>query len=226
MKNILVVEDEPFIRDELVFLLENAGYKTDKIVDFRETSQQILAYKPDLLILDLNLPEESGFQICKTIKSKSSIPILFLTSREHLKDELLAFKLGGDEYLTKPFRKERLLARVENLLKIYEGKKGLIRRGNLLLDTKTHTLYAGDKAVLLSQNHGILLEVLFSCDNRVATKQELSMKLWNTTDFIDENALQVNITRLKKVLKDENIPLNIKAVRGFGYILEGEDNEK
>lgn len=226
MKHILVVEDEPFIRDELVFLLENAGYKTDKIVDFRETSQQILAYKPDLLVLDLNLPEESGFQICKTIKSKSSIPILFLTSREQLKDELLAFKLGGDEYLTKPFRKERLLARVENLLKIYEGRKDLIKRDNLLLDTKTHTLYAGDKTVLLSQNHGILLEVLFSCDNRMATKQELSMKLWNTTDFIDENALQVNITRLKKVLKEENIPLNIKAIRGFGYILEREDNEK
>lgn len=220
MKHILIIEDEPLIRDEIVILLEKAGYQVGKITDFKETTKQVQRYETDLIILDLNLPGETGFQICKNLKTKSSIPILVLTSREQLKDEIYALKLGADEYLTKPFRKERLLARIENLLKRYEGRKNLLEKDNFLLDRNTYTLYIDGNSILLPQNQGKLLEALLTTDDNVVTKEDLSMKLWNTTEFIDENALQVNITRLKKVMKEVGIAFQVKSVRGIGYKLE------
>lgn len=220
MKHILVVEDEALIRDEIVILLEKAGYKVDKITDFKDTTNQILGYETDLIILDLNLPGEIGFQICKNLKAKRSVPILVLTSREQLKDELHALKLGADEYLTKPFRKERLLARIENILKRYEGRNTLLETNNFLLDRNTYTLYINGNSILLPQNQGKLLETFLTSDNNVVTKEELSMKLWNTTEFIDENALQVNIARLKKVMKEASVPFQVQSVRGIGYKLE------
>lgn len=220
MKHILIIEDEPLIRDEIVILLEKAGYQVGKITDFKETTKQVQRYETDLIILDLNLPGETGFQICKNLKTKSSIPILVLTSREQLKDEIYALKLGADEYLTKPFRKERLLARIENLLKRYEGRNNLLEKDNFLLDRNTYTLYIDGNSILLPQNQGKLLEALLTTDDNVVTKEDLSMKLWNTTEFIDENALQVNITRLKKVMKEVGIAFQVKSVRGIGYKLE------
>lgn len=220
MKHILVIEDEPLIRDEIVILLEKAGYQVDKITDFKETTKQVQRYETDLIILDLNLPGETGFQICKNLKTKSSIPILVLTSREQLKDEIYALKLGADEYLIKPFRKERLLARIENLLKRYEGRNNLLEKDNFLLDRNTYTLYIDGNSILLPQNQGKLLEALLTTDDNVVTKEDLSMKLWNTTKFIDENTLQVNITRLKKVMKEVGIAFQVKSVRGIGYKLE------
>ena len=226
MKHILVIEDDSLIRNEIVILLEKAGYQVDEITDFKDTTQQAMKYDVDLILLDLNLPGESGFQICKNLKAKESIPILILTSRDRLNDEIHALKLGADEYLTKPFRKERLLARIENILKRYEGRNNLLEKNNFLLDRNTYTLYIKGNSVLLPQNQGKLLEVFLTSDHEVVTKEELSMKLWNTTKFIDENALQVNITRLKKVMNESGITLKVKSVRGIGYKLtEVEQDE-
>lgn len=226
MKHILVIEDDSLIRNEIVILLEKAGYQVDEITDFKDTTQQAMKYDVDLILLDLNLPGESGFQICKNLKAKESIPILILTSRDRLNDEIHALKLGADEYLTKPFRKERLLARIENILKRYEGRNNLLEKDNFLLDRNTYTLYINGNSVLLPQNQGKLLEVFLTSDHEVVTKEELSMKLWNTTKFIDENALQVNITRLKKVMNESGVTLKVKSVRGIGYKLtEVEQDE-
>jgi len=226
MKHILVIEDDSLIRNEIVILLEKAGYQVDEITDFKDTTQQAMKYDVDLILLDLNLPGESGFQICKNLKAKESMPILILTSRDRLSDEIHALKLGADEYLTKPFRKERLLARIENILKRYEGRNNLLEKDNFLLDRNTYTLYINGNSVLLPQNQGKLLEVFLTSDHEVVTKEELSMKLWNTTEFIDENALQVNITRLKKVMNESGIKLKVKSVRGIGYKLtEVEQDE-
>lgn len=219
MKHILVIEDDSLIRNEIVILLKKAGYQVDAITDFKDTTQQAMKYDVDLILLDLNLPGESGFQICKNLKAKESIPILILTSRDRLSDEIHALKLGADEYLTKPFRKERFLVRIENILKRYEGRNNLLEKDNFLLDRNTYTLYINGNSVLLPQNQGKLLEVFLTSDHEVVTKEELSMKLWNTTEFIDENALQVNITRLKKVMNESGIKLKVKSVRGIGYKL-------
>ena len=126
MKRIAVVEDEAYMRDELLSMLEKAGYLALEVTAFEDAAEQLSVLTPDLVILDLNLPEISGFQICRDLKQKTFIPVLVLTSRDQLADELHALRLGADEYLTKPCRKERLLARITNILKRYEGRTNLL----------------------------------------------------------------------------------------------------
>lgn len=131
MKHIAVVEDEALMREELADMLRRAGYTVTEVTDFADVTGQLLALAPDLVLLDLNLPEVSGFQICRDVKQRSALPVLVLTSRDQLRDEVHALELGADEYLTKPYRKERLLARIGNVLKRYEGRQNLLEGGGL-----------------------------------------------------------------------------------------------
>lgn len=147
MKRIAVVEDEVYMREELCNMLQKDGYLVEAITEFEDAARLLAALRPDLVILDLNLPEISGFQICQELKNKTAIPILVLTSRDQVKDELQAFQLGADEYLTKPCRKDRLLARVSNILKRYEGRTNLIEGLDFLLDQQTYTLYIHNTSV-------------------------------------------------------------------------------
>ena len=174
----------------------------------------------DLVLLDLNLPEVSGFQICRDLKRRSALPVLVLTSRDQLRDEVHALELGADEYLTKPYRKERLLARIGNVLKRYEGRPNLLEGADFLLDRQTYTLYIHNQSVVLPPNQGKLLETLLAHGGQTTTKDELSRALWGTTEFIDENALQVNLTRLKKTMASLGMCQQLVSVRGVGYRLE------
>lgn len=181
---------------------------------------------PDLILLDLNLPRTSGFQICREIKQKSAIPVLVLTSRDQLRDELHALELGADEYLTKPCRKERLLARISNVMKRYEGRSNLLEGAGFLLDRLTYTLYIDNYSVILPKNQGKLLEVFLLHRNETVTKEELCLAVWGTVEFIDENALQVNLTRLKKTMAGLNMRQQILPVRGVGYQLTDPKQEE
>lgn len=220
MKRIAVVEDEAYMRAELCDMLEKDGYHVEMISEFEDAAGVLADLCPDLVILDLNLPETSGFQICKELKNKTSIPVLVLTSRDQVRDELQAFRLGADEYLTKPCRKDRLLARVSNILKRYEGRPHLIEGADFLLDRKTYTLYIHNTSVVLPKNQGKLLVELLSGGDSPVTTNQLCMALWETTEYIDENALQVNLTRLKKTMANLGMRQKIVAVRGMGYRLE------
>lgn len=221
MKHIALVEDERFMREELVHLLEKAEYSVDALDSFESVSEHILESVPDLVLLDLNLPGISGFQICQEVKRKSSIPVLVLTSRDQMKDELHALDLGADEYLTKPCRKERLLARISNVLKRYEGRANLLEGDGFLLDRQTYTLYINNQSTVLPKNQGKLLEVFLQHENGIVTKDEINLALWGTTEFIDENALQVNLTRLRKTMKNLKMNQKITAISGKGYELRG-----
>ncbi|WP_204453167.1 response regulator transcription factor [Blautia faecis] len=222
MKRIAVVEDEVYIREELCYMLQRDGYLAEAITEFEDAARLLAALRPDLVILDLNLPEISGFQICQELKNKTSIPVLVLTSRDQIKDELQAFHLGADEYLTKPYRKERLLARVSNILKRYEGRTNLIEGSDFLLDQQTYTLYIHNTSVVLPKNQGKLLVALLASGDALVTTEQLCLALWGTTEYIDENALQVNLTRLKKTMSGLEMKQRIVAVRGMGYRLEAE----
>lgn len=223
MKKIAVVEDEVYTREELCNMLEKAGYSALAVTAFENAAEQLTALAPDLVILDLNLPEISGFQICRDLKQKTSIPVLVLTSRDQMSDELQALRLGADEYLTKPCRKERLLARIANILKRFEGRSNLLEGQGFLLDRGTYTLYINNTSVILPRNQGKLLEALLAGGNQLVTSEQLCRALWDTTEFIDENALQVNLTRLKKTMANLGMKQKVVAVRGLGYRLERED---
>ena len=223
MKRIAVVEDEVYTREEFCNMLEKAGYSALEVTVFENAAEQLTALAPDLVILDLNLPEISGFQICWDLKQKTSIPVLVLTSRDQMSDELQALRLGADEYLTKPCRKERLLARIANILKRFEGRSNLLEGQGFLLDRGTYTLYINNTSVILPRNQGKLLEALLAGGNQLVTSKQLCRALWDTTEFIDENALQVNLTRLKKTMANLGMKQKVVAVRGLGYRLERED---
>ena len=220
MKRIAVVEDEVYMREELCNMLQKDGYLAEAITEFEDAARLLAALRPDLVILDLNLPEISGFQICQELKNKTAIPVLVLTYRDQVNDELQAFHLGADEYLTKPCRKDRLLARVSNILKRYEGRTNLIEGPDFLLDQQTYTLYIHNTSVVLPKNQGKLLVALLSGGDALVTTEQLCIALWGTTEYIDENALQVNLTRLKKTMSGLEMKQRIVAVRGMGYRLE------
>ena len=220
MKRIAVVEDEVYMREELCDMLQKDGYVAEAITEFEDAARLLAALRPDLVILDLNLPEISGFQICQELKNKTAIPVLVLTSRDQVQDELQAFHLGADEYLTKPCRKDRLLARVSNILKRYEGRTNLIEGPDFLLDQQTYTLYIHNTSVVLPKNQGKLLVALLSGGDALVTTEQLCIALWGTTEYIDENALQVNLTRLKKTMSGLEMKQQIVAIRGMGYRLE------
>lgn len=219
MKQITIVEDEDYMREELSDILRKAGYETEEIKDFSNITDQLLQLSPDLILLDLNLPGMSGFEICREIKRKSSTPVLVLTSRDQIQDELHALDLGADEYLTKPCRKERLLARVANVMKRYEGRSNLLEGPGFLLDRQTYTLYIDNRSVVLPKNQGKILEVFLNHGEEIVTKEELYLAVWGTSEFIDENALQVNLTRLKKTMANLMMSQKIVPVRGIGYQL-------
>lgn len=222
MKCIAIVEDELYVREELSDILHKAEYQVQEIREFENVTKQLLVLSPDLILLDLNLPETSGFQICREIKQTSSIPVLVLTSRDQLRDELHALDLGADEYLTKPCRKERLLARISNVLKRYEGRSNLLEGMGFLLDRQTYTLYINNTSVVLPKNQGKILEVFLTHGEDVVSKEELCLAIWETTEFIDENAIQVNLTRLKKTMSNLMMRQQIVPVRGIGYRLVSE----
>ena len=219
MKSIAVVEDEKMVAQELSSMLEKEGYEVHCIDDFSRVTEMVLELRPDLLLLDINLPGKSGFQICREVKNKSSIPVVVVTSRDQLPDELHALELGADEFLTKPYRKERLLARVANVLRRYEGRSNMLEGPGFLLDRGTYTLYVDGSSVLLPKNQGKILEALMTELGNVVTKETICEAVWGTSEFIDENALQVNLTRLKKTLAALPMKVQIASERGVGYKL-------
>lgn len=219
---IAVVEDERFMREELAFLFEGEGFEVFCVTDFENAADEILQAQADLVLLDIGLPGITGFEICRELKRRSAVPVLVLTSRDQMKDELHALGLGADEFLTKPCRKERLLARAENLLRRYEMQKHMVGREGFLLDTGTFTLYYGEKSAVLPEKQGKILEVLLRKNGGTVTREELFEALWGTTEFIDENALQVNMTRVKKTLGKLDTGWQIVNVRGVGYEIREE----
>ncbi len=218
MKRIAVVEDEVYMREELCNMLQKDGYLAEAITELEDAARLLAALRPDLVILDLNFAEISGFQICQELKNKTAIPVLILTSRDQVKDKLQAFQLGADEYLTKP-QKRSTFARVSNILKRYEGRTNLIEGPDFLLDQQTYTLYIHNTSVVLPKIRKTVGCSLSGGDALVTTEQ-LCIALWGTTEYIDENALQVNLTRLKKTMSGLEMKQRIVAVRGMGYRLK------
>ncbi|WP_341458673.1 response regulator transcription factor [Clostridium tetanomorphum] len=178
MARITIVEDDLLMREELMNVLEKAGYEVALIADFHDMVDQIATLTPDLVLLDINLPEQSGFEVCKNLKLKGIGPILILTSRDKLQDELHGLKLGADDYLTKPCNRDRLLARIHNLLRRFEGQPELIDVGSFLLDPNTFTLYKGSQSLLLSANEGRILLALVQNRPDIVSKSTLSKFLW------------------------------------------------
>ncbi|MEK5529201.1 two-component system response regulator [Viridibacillus sp. FSL H7-0596] len=219
MAKIVIVEDDVFLREELQSILEKEGYSVESISSFDTALEDIISASPALILLDLNLPNLSGFQICRALKTRGIGPILVLTSRNQLRDELHALELGADDYLTKPCHPKRLIARIQKLQHLYANMHILLDAGDFQLDEKTNVLYVGDNSISLSENEGMIMKLLVKCAPSVVNKEQLFNQLWGSSEYVDENILQVNMTRLRKTLDEAGLSNRIKTVRGVGYQL-------
>lgn len=224
MEKIVIVEDDVFLREELQNILEKEGYSVECISSFDTPVKDIISASPSLILLDLNLPNLSGFDICRTLKTRGIGPILVLTSRNQLNDELHALDLGADDYLTKPCHPKRLIARVQKLLHLYKNMHVLLDAGDFQIDELANILYVGKDSISLSENEGIIIKALVKASPSVVKKEELFHLLWGSSEYVDENILQVNMTRLRKTLDGVGLSNRIKTIRGVGYQLVGDDS--
>lgn len=222
MKKIIIVEDDRNLLNELKEFLEKRNYEVVGVNNFLLADKIILDNKPDLVILDINLPGISGFDICRSIKEKSNIPVLMLTSRVGIEDEIRGLSIGADEYLAKPVDTRRLILRMEKLLDLFDHFQDQISIGDLSLDLSTSKLSYKDSYLILPQTEADIIRKLMEAYPEIVSKDDLLQAVWSTI-YIDENILQVNITRLRKKLKNLG-PYNIYNKRGKGYGL-GEADE-
>lgn len=220
---IALIEDEPAIRQELTLLLQNALYEVTALHDFANAASAALAASPDLILLDIKLPGASGFDICTEVRAVSDVPILFLTSQTSAADELNGMLKGGDDYITKPFHPPILLARIAAVLK--RTKKAGARELNKLeykgvvLDIARGSIGYQGSHCELTQNEFKILHYLFQNTGRIIPRIELIEYLWDNQVFIDDNALSVNMTRLRGKLEHLGVQNFVETKRGMGYRL-------
>ena len=206
---IFIIEDEPAIREELTQLFEKYGYQCASSSDFQHIAETALSSGADLILLDINLPYQDGFQVCREIRQKSNLPIIVLTSRNSDFDELMSLNIGADDYISKPYNAQVLLARIQKLLaRTYEIQD------NVVLTHKGLTL--GQRKSLTKNEMGILRLLMVNKGN-IIPRDAIIDELWQSEQFIDENTLNVNIVRLRKTLAEIGLPDYLETKRGLGY---------
>ena len=217
----VIVEDDAVIRQELKLLLENALYQVTALDDFSDVASFVLSAEPDLVLLDLNLPEESGFDICSKIRAESEVPVIFVTSRTDSMDELTGILKGGDDYITKPFQAPVLLARIGAVLKrtcrnVKEEPVSFVHREVELHVARGTVSFRGVQTEL-SKNELKILHLLFRRKGEIVSRADMIEYLWDDQVFIDDNTLSVNITRIRGKLAGIGISDFIETKRGLGY---------
>lgn len=222
MSKILIIEDEEKIREDLKLLLEGSGYQcviADQFSDaFIISKLEVSA--PDLILLDINLADSSGFSICREIRRRYDTPIIFLTARNSVADELEALTLGGGDFIKKPYHPALLLTRIANILKKNPkaaGSEEVIEYKGLLFKPDAYTISHDGKEVELSKTECRLLHFLLQHRGGVTDRMDIINYLWDNDVFIDDNALSVNITRLRGRLAEVKLGDLIKTKRGAGY---------
>ena len=220
MEKILIIEDDKTIREELSILLTNNNYSVSSIEEFLNIEKSIKDINPDLILLDINLPNTDGFEVIKKIKKVTLKPVIFVTSRNTLEDELRSLNSGGYDFITKPYNKELLLLKIRKCLDEVNPKnhKELIVNG-VILDLHLSLIKYQDKEIELTRNEFLLMYYLFLNYPNILSKDMLIEYLWNDKFYLDENILIVNINRLRNKLRDIGLDDFIKTVRGVGYKL-------
>jgi DNA-binding response OmpR family regulator len=221
--NIFVVEDDLRVRGELITLLERNGYAVQTSDDFAHLSDAILEANPSLVLLDLTLPVCDGQVICAELRRHSTVPIIVVTSRDNTMDELLCLSLGADDFVTKPYDSQILLAHISSLLRrVYasEADPQLIC-GGVTLDVARSEVRYGEQSAELTKNELRLLHLLMQRSGTIVARADLQNELWQSDEFVDDNTLTVNINRLRSTLEGLGVsPDFLQTRRGQGYMID------
>ncbi len=226
MQKILIVEDDEKLKEQLEIFLKKNGFMAEcleKIDDLENTVKNILEKNADLLLLDINLPNADGKCICKEVRKLSNVPIIMVTSIDNEMDELISLNYGADQYVTKPFNIQILLAKIAGLLKRNQAAGSnpeKIDCGEFVLNTAARILEKGEVKMELTKNEYNILYFLSMHKGEVVSRDEIMDYLWESENFIDDNTLSVNMKRLRTKLEDLGIMNKIETRRGQGYCLK------
>lgn len=223
MAKIMIIEDDKLISTELKELLENSGYSAVILEDFKDSLNEILKSSPDLILLDINIPYVNGELLLQNIRKKSNIPVIMVTSKNSETDEALSISYGADDYITKPYNPNILLLRIGAVLKRsnqnYYANKNELTYKKLIFDTQKGVIKKDNIEIILTKNEMIIFSYLLTHQNKIVTRDELMTTLWDNTEFVNDNALTVNISRLRSKLKEIGYEDAIDTRKGQGYIL-------
>lgn len=217
---IAIIEDDEITRLELSKLLEGHGYDTALLTDFKNLAAELSHYCVDLVLLDINLPFENGYEVCEKIKQSAPVPIIFVTSRDTNADELKSIQVGGIDFIPKPYDSFILLEKIKRALKLSDPNNFReITKKDCTLDLHLSVLKYHGKSAELTRNEFRILYYFFMNDDKIISKDELLEQLWNDKYYLDENVLLVNMTRLKKKLREMDINHLLENIRGKGWKL-------
>lgn len=220
----MIIEDDKKMAELIKNHLERYGYKADLVNDFSKIKDEFLNCKPELVLMDINLPFFDGFYWCTEIRTKSKIPIIFISARDSDMDQVMAIENGGDDFITKPFSYDVLLAKIKGVFRRVYGSYAIDNTDKydvdgLILYSDKNVLEFRGKKLELSKNEFSLLSCLVKNINKIVSRDTLLEILWNDTEFIDDNTLSVNVTRVRKKLLEMGIRDVIETKRGHGYML-------
>ena len=220
MHKILLVEDDEVIRQQVKKMLEQWGYEVVLVEDFMEVLSLFVKEEHHLVLMDIGLHLFNGYHWCQEIRKVSKVPIMFLSSRDQAMDIVMAINMGGDDFVTKPFDQNVLLAKIQGLLRrSYEfGKdQSLLEHMGVILNLKAMDLVYQGEVVSLTKNEFQILQVLFERSGNIVSREDLMKELWNSDFFIDDNTLSVNVARLRKKLEVVGLKDFIETKKGVGY---------
>lgn len=222
--DIFLLEDDEAIGIGLTYSLENEGYNVTLAKSVKEAEKIIDEKEFSLYILDLTLPDGSGYDVCKRIKAKGDLPVIFLTAYDDEVNVIMGFELGADDYISKPFRVKELMLRIKSVMRRYsnETSDGIIKINNLKINTNEAKVYKNNEEIILTAMEYRLLLILLSNRGKVLSRTALLENIWDVAgDFVEDNTLTVYIKRLRdKIEEDLAKPEFIKTVRGLGYVIE------
>lgn len=220
MKKILIVEDDTSISEELKNLLDNAGYNGVILKDFENSYEEIKRENPDLILLDINIPKLNGEMLLQKIRKENNVPIIMVTSKNTETDEVLSMSYGADDYITKPYNPTILLLRINAIFKRIENKNDILTYNDLTVDPKKGIIKNDKEELILTKNEMIIFTFLLANRGNIVTRDDLMTDLWNNDSYINDNALNVNISRLRTKLTDFGYEDAIETRKGQGYILK------
>ena len=220
MKNILLIEDNESILKGLVYSLEQERFKVTTAMTIKDSKDLLESNNIyNLIILDISLPDGSGFDLCKYIKSNYNIPIIFLTAKDEEQDVVQGFDLGADDYIIKPFRTRELISRANNILRRYNNiQTNIITSSNIKIDLDAQRVYKNDDEIVLTALEYKILALLFTNINQTVSREKILDKIWDIAgNYVNDNTLTVYIKRIRAKLSPNDI---IKTIKGIGYRIE------
>ncbi|SME90210.1 two-component system, OmpR family, bacitracin resistance response regulator BceR [Paenibacillus barengoltzii] len=223
---IMLIEDDPSLFQEIRERLQQWSYGVHGVRDFGNVLEELTAVRPDLVLIDIQLPKFDGFHWCRQIRARSNVPIIFLSSRDHPADMVMSMQLGADDFVQKPFHFEVLIAKIQATLRRvynYNTERVELRtwRG-ATIEYGRNTVTSEQGTIELTKNEMLILKLLVEQKNRIVSREELIRSLWDNEHFVSDNTLTVNVNRLRKKLEDLGLDAYIETKVGQGYMATEE----